>query len=52
MSHLRDKYISPAARVISLTVYTPILQVSIGSYIETPLPGGNIGDDEDGEGGE
>ena len=43
---LKHKYISPVAKVISMTVYTPLLQVSIGSFIETPIDGDDIGDDE------
>ena len=43
---LKHKYISPVAKVISMTVYTPLLQVSIGTFIETPIDGDDIGDDE------
>ncbi|MBO4557311.1 MAG: hypothetical protein J5693_01735 [Bacteroidales bacterium] len=40
------KYTRPAVRLVSMSFYTPLLQVSVGSYIETPLDGEEIGDNE------
>ena len=42
----KHKYTRPTVRVVSMSFYTPLLQVSVGSYIETPLDGEDIGDNE------
>ena len=46
VSDLKCQYQRPGTKVISLSVYTPLLQTSIGSSNESPIPGDSIGDDE------
>lgn len=46
VSDLGFQYQRPVTRIISLSVYTPILQASFGSNNESPVPGSAIGDDE------
>ena len=46
VSDLKHQYQTPETKMISLTVYTPLLQASFGSHNESPVSGSDIGDDE------
>ncbi len=46
LSYLKQPYICPEIKVVSLVVYTPLMQPSFGGINESPVTGESIGDDE------
>lgn len=46
LNHLKQEYVRPRLRAVSIDAYTPVLQTSLGFFIEDPETGEEIGEDE------